>query len=507
MSGKKQKTAQDRRYSKQISVPSNTDITLLRIVISLVGVVVFGYVILSLSLFGFPWDKRSPQPRLPKPEQYEQSGNQTAWFSLDVASTTLEVGESTQATVKLHANDVRVSGVDVYVAYDASKISIDSISDSQIFDSFSSTNESNQLRVFAANNFGSYEGYTGTDSIFTFEIEALAATSTTLQFVCQPNSYSESNINTLDFIDAIDCSELNVVEMILEQPEDEPDPTAEPTAEPDPTTTPTPTPTSTPTPTPTDRAGTGGGCEKPSSPNHFKAQTGSNPGQVWLGWAHSSRADYYTIAYGKNWLDFEYGQANIGYTDQFYVKGLPANEAYYFVVAAVNECGSSGWGTQSNGTVGMGAVTGKYAYTQGTPKPLITPPPTYTWSTPKPTTQKGFSMNDEDIDSFYDTLDTQPIATPTIAPTATPQPTEEPVTVFTPSSSDAEWWRPLLNNLPWIGLGLLLLLAVLLIIYARRKKAQFDDMELTLDDNQSHSIDIESKKEEVSVTEGVLDDK
>lgn len=83
-------------------------------------------------------------------------------------------------------------------------------------------------------------------------------------------------------------------------------------------------------------------CLVPQVPSNPKAEIGPGSGEVSLSWQKSSGADYYNITYGPSSLNFLWGAPNVGNVDKFTVKGLTPGKPYYFIIAGVNGCGSSG---------------------------------------------------------------------------------------------------------------------------------------------------------------------
>ncbi len=84
------------------------------------------------------------------------------------------------------------------------------------------------------------------------------------------------------------------------------------------------------------------GCETPKPPENVKAKAGPGSGQITLNWDKSSGVKYYNITYGPSSLHYEWGNPNVGDVSEYIVSGLTPGSPYYFIVSAVNDCGSSG---------------------------------------------------------------------------------------------------------------------------------------------------------------------
>jgi hypothetical protein len=86
-------------------------------------------------------------------------------------------------------------------------------------------------------------------------------------------------------------------------------------------------------------------------------------------------ADYYAVFFGGASGAYEYGAANIGNTNQYIVKQLSPGKLYYFAVAAVKGCASSGLSNEASARA-KGAIGGTPAKVtpKASPKPTPTPP-------------------------------------------------------------------------------------------------------------------------------------
>lgn len=106
----------------------------------------------------------------------------------------------------------------------------------------------------------------------------------------------------------------------------------------------TPTPTPEATPTPTGGSNTGGSsgapqctAQKPSQPSSLSAVK-TSPTTVKLTWGAVVPVTYYSISYGTDPNNFQFGVPNVGNTTSFVIGALNPDLKYYFKVIAVNDC-------------------------------------------------------------------------------------------------------------------------------------------------------------------------
>ena len=110
----------------------------------------------------------------------------------------------------------------------------------------------------------------------------------------------------------------------------------------------TPAPSPTPTPTPA----VGGTSDISSAgPQQCTAQKPSTPGllnldridatSVRLNWTPADPVTYYSISYGTDPNNFQYGVPNVGNVTTYVIGALNPNSTYYFSVRGVNDCNPS----------------------------------------------------------------------------------------------------------------------------------------------------------------------
>lgn len=505
--------------------PTQTRTTALSLVLALLSVVVVAVVVLSLSLRPSRHIEPGPESSPVELEQYQAETGANARYELSMDSATIQVGETALVDIWLDPQGQHVDGADIVLNFDQQRLIVEQVMIGNAFDHTRHESRGGKLEVYGWFD-AVWQTFNTRKKMATVALKPNQAGTYPISIICVPGKTNDSNI-TYQSTDLINCSQNSGISLVVttsgnptaeptSQPTARPTATARPrntaTAEPttssNPTARPTATPyvTATPYATATPTSGTGGngstdpyvtqsGCtdQAPGKPNNFKA-TGAGYGQVRLNWDFVAGATHYVIAYGQRWLDFDYG-ANVGNTDQFLVKGLKAGQPYYFVVTAVNGCAASGYaegkaayaGSGSGGTGGTGSSTG---YSYATATPYTSTDEGYDWEDAGTTTdpEKGDETFEDpwatdNSSGFGDMGDASPSAAPydlypTLAPVgATP-------VVYTPDETEAEdktFW----DYLPWFGLGLLILLALLLVWYVRRKRNEFHYVEKS----ESHPLD------------------
>ena len=119
--------------------------------------------------------------------------------------------------------------------------------------------------------------------------------------------------------------------------------------------TPTPSITVTPTPTPAGYCGD----QVPGSNPQITSAIAEGTTKITLNWTDATNpVSYYLVSYGVSSGNYLYGDPNIGGqgTTSFTIGSLTTGKKYYFVLKAVNGCGSSGFSNEVSATAG-GEVT------------------------------------------------------------------------------------------------------------------------------------------------------
>jgi len=95
----------------------------------------------------------------------------------------------------------------------------------------------------------------------------------------------------------------------------------------------------------------------PAVPANLTVVSGPGRGEATLGWNKVNGATHYTVTYGTESGNYQYGSPNIGDTSRFTIRGLVPGQVYYFVITAVNLCASSGYTSQVSALAGYGTIT------------------------------------------------------------------------------------------------------------------------------------------------------
>lgn len=95
-------------------------------------------------------------------------------------------------------------------------------------------------------------------------------------------------------------------------------------------------------------------AERPDAP--FLISVQRNGSEATLNWTKVEKATHYMISYGKAVGSYDYGVPNTGNVTSYTVGGLNANDDYYFIVYAVNDCMPSE--PSSDKPIGGGMVLG-----------------------------------------------------------------------------------------------------------------------------------------------------
>lgn len=289
---------------------------------------------------------------------------QAARLYFSPASKEVEKNQELAVELWLDTQGKNVSGVDVYLDYQSSGLSISQASFGSLFDitAFNNSGDS-QGRTYLAVAFSSLSGsFKGNQRLATLSLRAKSqAGAYTLRMVCQPGSTNETSIyQTGSWNDVVSCGSLGNFSLTVKgTPTPSPSPSPQPSPSPSPLPSPSPSPAGS---SATSSSGAGGpvnpvGCQdaSPTRPTGVTAATGPGRGQVTLRWKAVAGADYYTVTYGTGWLNFQYGAPNIGRTTQFVVSGLKPGVVYYFVLTAVRGCASSGYSDGVSATAAGGS--------------------------------------------------------------------------------------------------------------------------------------------------------
>ncbi len=276
-----------------------------------------------------------------------------AKFNLDPLSKNINIGDQFDVSIKLDTQNKEVEAVQTELSFNKDLIEITAVSFSGIFAAnHQNINNSGGVVQVGSTTESADAGFNGNTNWVTLTIKGKTKGSTELRFSCSLSGILELTTHT----NLLDCSSLVAGSYTVTE-ESQPQPTATPTPEP---------------------GGNGGqpgpGCTdlSPNTPTNLGAASGPNNGEVTLTWSKVS-ADYYSLVFGGASGAYEYGASNIGDTNQYVVKQLTHGKLYYFAVAAVRGCASSGFSNEASARA-KGATGGTPA--KVTPKASSKPTPT-----------------------------------------------------------------------------------------------------------------------------------
>ena len=278
-----------------------------------------------------------------------------AKFTLDPLNKNTKIGEEFQVKVTLDTQSKEVDQIQATLSFNKDFLEVKSVSFSGIFPSnFQSINNADGRVQFASGKDLTSGSFNGNSLWVTLNLKGKAKGTTDLRFSCSESGILEAGTPT----NLLDCSSLAAGSYTITE-ESQPQPTA----------------------TPTPESGGNGGQPGPSctdlspdTPTNLGAASGPNNGEVTLTWTRVS-ADYYSVFFGGASRAYEYGAVNIGNTNQYIVRSLTLGKLYYFAVAAVKGCASSGFSNEASARA-KGATGGTPAKVtpKTSPKPTPTPP-------------------------------------------------------------------------------------------------------------------------------------
>jgi len=258
-----------------------------------------------------------------------------AKFNLAPVSQDLTIDEEFQISIGLDTERKNVNGVQAEIGFSEDLLEVVGVSFADIFPSnFQSVDNVNGRIQIASGEDLPTTSFNGNSNWVTITLKAKASGTGEVQFSCL-NSYIlelETTSNLLD-CNSLPQGSYSITE---EQKPTETPPTAPPSS-----------PTSAPEPTQSPETPS---CSDPSpeTPTNLRAVSGPNIGEVKLTWTEVNEADYYNLVFGSRPGDYQYGAPNIGNTDQYIVKQLAPGQLYYFAIAAVNGCASSGFSSEAS---------------------------------------------------------------------------------------------------------------------------------------------------------------
>lgn len=313
---------------------------------------------------------------LPKPA-FTQSSPHFYWQE---PSAPLRQNQYATLALSLDSGGVGVNGADVMVSFNSNLLNLEQIipappnifTHNFVVTQDNSNPEAVTFRISSSRS-DNQTAFTGNQAYLLFVVIPKAVGVTQIDFVCSPNATDDSNIANLSSTDILDCGALNplIVNII---------PPAAASTQPTPTLT--PLDTASPEPGAVDTAGSasttetdnhtalnGSGeyqgvyfsdtnCSLPKAPVGFNARSaGTN--SIYLTWQNNSNAQNYSLFFGTNPDNLQYGATNLGQVNTFLVKHLTQNTRYYFRLSATNACGVGPVATDSTATLAInGTQTG-----------------------------------------------------------------------------------------------------------------------------------------------------
>lgn len=134
---------------------------------------------------------------------------EAASLLFDPASSAIEEGETFSVDITIDAGTKQVAGTDIYITYDSSIVSLQSVTGGDYFPLVSNIPTTDKLYISGViANQGEYK--TGTGTVATLVFKGEAEGSTTLKFTCDLTQTETSKINQNDInaSNIIDCSTL-----------------------------------------------------------------------------------------------------------------------------------------------------------------------------------------------------------------------------------------------------------------------------------------------------------
>jgi len=414
--------------------------------LSLCGIFLIGVVIITLFVFGIRQINDSKTSQL---EVYESSGTEQPIFRI-TSEHDLKVNESNKLIIELDTKGQAVNGAQIGLRYDPSKVRFNDVEAGTIFNSTNTTatfrkdtGEDGKVWMIYMWPASPEITYNSKGTFAKVSFTPLKTDTSNIEIVCSGTFISKVVVGIQN---TLNCSGSQGLVLSNISSSD---------------------------------SGTGGGsnqnlqsssqpsrepwCTKeyPERPANLKATTGSKAGQVHLGWTKSAKTSHYTVTYGEKWMDFKYGNPDIGDTDQFDVNGLKPGVMYYFVVTAVNVCASSGYSDGASAYAGKSVYTGS---STGTTKPKATTAPTLApaVATATPAVYEVPPVATSSGSSIYDDWDTDDW---------TNQPTSTPDAEVIPADNDQQSGGSILLTLakilPWVGLVILVILGIMLVKFIK----------------------------------------
>jgi len=254
-----------------------------------------------------------------------------AKFIINPLSKTINVGQEFNVSINLDTQGKEVGVAQAKLSFDKNLIEVLRVNFQTIFpDNVQSVNNNDGFVQVGSNMESFALSFNGNSLWVTLSLKGKAKGTADLRFSCPESGILEAGTpNNL-----LDCGSLAAGSYTISE-ESQPPPGDE-----------------------EDGNGNGGnggpppsepGCTdlSPDTPTNLGAASGPNNGEVTLTWTRVS-ADYYSVFFGGASGAYQYGAVNIGNTNQYIVRSLMPGKLYYFAVAAVKGCASSGFSNETS---------------------------------------------------------------------------------------------------------------------------------------------------------------
>ncbi len=279
-----------------------------------------------------------------------------AKFIINPLSKTINVGQEFDVSINLDTQGKEVGVAQTKLSFDKNLIEVLRVNFQTIFpDNVQSVNDNDGFVQVGSNMESFALSFNGNSLWVTLSLKGKAKGTADLRFSCLESGILEAGTHN----NLLDCSGLVAGSYTITE-ESQPPPGDEEDGE--------------------DGDGEDGesppGCTdlSPDTPTNLGSASGPNNGEVTLTWTRVS-ADYYSVFFGGVSRAYQYGAVNIGNTNQYIVRSLTPGKLYYFAVAAVKGCASSGFSNETSARA-KGATGGTPAKVtpKTSPKPTPTPP-------------------------------------------------------------------------------------------------------------------------------------
>lgn len=290
-------------------------------------------------------------------------------FSFSESDITVDQGGSTTVDILLNAFGHQVSGVDLVLEFDSTVLDISQIEfDSpsifpyNFFVADTTTNPERAILKTSSSFVKPDETFSTSDKYATLHLTAKESGISTIKLRCTQDSTTDTNIaERLTGHDLIQCNDLTALTINVSSATSQDSFFFDATGP--------------------DTSTIGGECPAPATPTNLEAFA-VDLDTILLTWGQVSQANNYSLLFGTNSTNFQFGASNFGYTNRLLVNYLAPNTTYYFGLSAVNECGTGSPAYISGRTLApkpgtdYTVTSSRYLPSSPTPNPNIAELPT-----------------------------------------------------------------------------------------------------------------------------------